>query len=139
MKNQGYIQRQVDHIFAKFSSDGKFVALIVYVDDIVLTEDDIVEMRRVKERLAADFQIKDLGSSRYFLGMDVGCSIEERNCVIAEIHSQSFARNENEWLSTSLHTPPWILNTKLWGEGNVPVDTERYKRLVGKLILPVSH
>lgn len=29
---------------------------------------------------------------------------------------------------------PIDLNAKLWGEESVPVDTKRYKRLVGKLI-----
>ena len=75
MKKQGYIQGQADHtLFTKFSHDGKVVVLIVYVDDIVLTGDDIVEMARVKEKLAVDFEIKDLGFMRYFLGMEVARS-----------------------------------------------------------------
>ncbi|KAK2422570.1 putative mitochondrial protein [Trifolium repens] len=68
MKKQGYIQGQADHtLFTKFSPHGKIAILIVYVDDIVLTGDDIVEMTKVKEKLAVDFEIKDLGSMRYFL------------------------------------------------------------------------
>ncbi|MCI43341.1 copia-type polyprotein, partial [Trifolium medium] len=56
MKKQGYIQGQTDHtLFTKFSQDGKIDVLVVYVDDIVLTGDDTVEMRRVKEKLAVDF------------------------------------------------------------------------------------
>lgn len=38
---------------------------------IVLTRDDIYEMAKVKEKLAANFEIKDLGSLRYFLSMKV--------------------------------------------------------------------
>ncbi|XP_050892193.1 uncharacterized mitochondrial protein AtMg00810-like [Lathyrus oleraceus] len=75
MKKQGYIQGQADHtLFTKFSHDGKVAVLIVYVDDIVLTGDDTVEMARVKEKLAVDFEIKDLGFMRYFLGMEVARS-----------------------------------------------------------------
>jgi hypothetical protein len=75
MKKQGYIQGQADHtLFTKFSLDGKIVVLIVYVDDIILTVDDIVEMARVKEKLVVDFEIKDLGSMRCFLGMEVARS-----------------------------------------------------------------
>jgi hypothetical protein len=72
MKKQGYIQRQADHtLFTKFSHDGKIIVLIVYVDDIILTGDDTVEIARVKEKLVVDLEIKDLGSMRYFLGMEV--------------------------------------------------------------------
>ncbi|CAJ2644587.1 unnamed protein product [Trifolium pratense] len=75
MKKQGYVQGQADHtLFTKFSRDGKIAILIVYVDDIVLTGNDTVEMGRVKEKLAIDFEIKDLGSMRYFLGMEVARS-----------------------------------------------------------------
>ena len=67
MKKQGYIQGQVDHtLFAKFPHDGKVVALIVYVNDIVLTGYDTVEMARVKEKLVVDFEIKDFGFMGYF-------------------------------------------------------------------------
>ena len=49
----------------------KITILIVYVDDIILTRDDKPKMEQLKERLAAEFKIKDLGSLRYFLGMKV--------------------------------------------------------------------
>lgn len=81
MKKQGYVQGQADQTLStKFSHNGKFTALIVYVDDIVLIEDDINEMARVKEKLATNFEIKDLGSLRYFLGMKVARS-KKRNVV----------------------------------------------------------
>ena len=51
--------------------DGKITIRIVYVDDIILTGNDIVKMKRLKEILATEFNIKDLGSLRYFLGMEV--------------------------------------------------------------------
>jgi hypothetical protein len=43
----------------------------VYVDDIILTRDDVLEMNRLKTSLSSTFEIKDLGSLRYFLGMEV--------------------------------------------------------------------
>lgn len=48
--------------------------LIVYVDDITLTEDNPREMNRLKSSLATEFEIKDLGGLKYFLGMEVARS-----------------------------------------------------------------
>ena len=67
--------RHGDHtLFTKFSSKRKTTTLIVYVYDIILTGDDAVELARLKKNLAAKFEIKDLGSLRYFLGMEVARS-----------------------------------------------------------------
>jgi Reverse transcriptase (RNA-dependent DNA polymerase) len=45
----------------------------VYVDDIVLTGNDSVEMKRLKASLAKEFEMKDLGELR-FLGIEVARS-----------------------------------------------------------------
>ena len=57
-------------MFYKHTEKNKVVVLIVYVNDIILTGNDETEMSIVKEKLAKDFKIKDLGSLKYFLGME---------------------------------------------------------------------
>lgn len=42
--------------------------LIVYVNDIILTCDDFKEHEHLKNVLAMEFEIKDLGQLHYFLG-----------------------------------------------------------------------
>ncbi|KAK3027903.1 hypothetical protein RJ639_040280 [Escallonia herrerae] len=56
------------------STNGKIVILIVYVDDIILTGDNIAEMERLKQCLASEFEIKDLGSLKFFLRMEIARS-----------------------------------------------------------------
>ncbi|CAJ2656182.1 unnamed protein product [Trifolium pratense] len=137
MKKQGYIQGQADHtLFTKFSQDGKIAVLIVYVDDIVLTGDNIVEMARVKEKLALDFEIKDLGSMRYFLGMEVARSKD--GIVVSQQKYILDLLKETGMSGCRPADTPMDPNAKLWEEGSVPVDTGRYQRLVGKLIY-LSH
>lgn len=65
----------------------KTIILIVYVDDINLTGDDREEIERLKKDLASEFEMKDLGNLRYFLGMEfahnrLGISVSQRKYVL---------------------------------------------------------
>jgi len=72
IKKKGYNQSQADHtLFIKHSLGGKLSILIVYVNDIIVTWNDNSEMNNLKEMLANEFEIKNLGNLRYFLGMEV--------------------------------------------------------------------
>ena len=48
-------------MFFNHSNEGKVAILIVYVDDIVLIGDDCNELKKLKGKLAEEFEIKDLG------------------------------------------------------------------------------
>ena len=57
------------------------------MDDIGLSGDDSEEIVQLKKYLAKEFEIKDLGSLRYFLGIKVtrskdGIFISQRNYVL---------------------------------------------------------
>lgn len=88
IKKIGFHQEQADHtLFYKHSSSGKIGILVVYVDDIILTGDDKVELQKLKKTLATEFEIKDLGQLRYFLGMEIartkrGISISQRKYTL---------------------------------------------------------
>ena len=71
MLKRGYHQSQEDHtLFIKHSTNRKVIALIVYVDDIILNDSDLVEMSNLKSN-AQEFDIKDLGKLKYFLSIEV--------------------------------------------------------------------
>ena len=61
-------------MFFKHSQDGKISILIVSVNYIILTGDDVHEMNLLKTCISSTFAIKDLGPLRYFLGMEVASS-----------------------------------------------------------------
>ncbi|CAL9025768.1 unnamed protein product, partial [Prunus brigantina] len=55
--------------------DGKkLIALIVYVDDIVVTGNDTGEQLKLQKYLSQEFEMKDLGDLKYFLGIEVARS-----------------------------------------------------------------
>jgi len=52
----GYKQGQVNHtMFIKSIVEGKKTILIVYVDDIIVTSDDLQEIENLKRRLKTEF------------------------------------------------------------------------------------
>ena len=75
MIEYGCIQCQADHtLFVKHSAEKKIAILIVYVDDIIITGDFDEELQGIRIYLAQEFEIKELGNLRYFLGMEVARS-----------------------------------------------------------------
>ncbi|XP_038904312.1 uncharacterized protein LOC120090666 [Benincasa hispida] len=61
---------------SRWLGSGKIDVLIVYVDDIVLSRDDVTEIDRLKKKMAEEFEIKGLGRLRYFLKIEVAQSKE---------------------------------------------------------------
>ena len=124
-------------MFFKHSSNGKIVILIIYVDDIILTSDNEAEMIKLKNALSREFKIKDLGTLRYFHGMEVaqtssGISVSQRNYVFDLLE-------ETGTLECRPTNTPMEQNGKLRDEEESPsVDKGQYQRLVGKLIY-LSH
>ncbi|KAH9763107.1 protein kinase domain-containing protein [Citrus sinensis] len=137
VNRQGYRQSQADHtIFTRVSAKGKITVLIVYVDDIILTRDDLVEMDRLKQSLATDFEINDLGALKYFLGMEVARS--KKGIVVSQRKYILDLLKETRISGCKPIDTPVEYNLKL-GEGEKAlVDARRYQNLVGKLIY-LSH
>jgi len=52
------------------------------VDDIILADDYLSEIKRIKEVLNYSFKIKDLGELKYFLGLEVARS--KRNTLLSK-------------------------------------------------------
>ena len=107
--------------------------LIVYVDDIILIKSDLLEKNQLKQFLSSEFEIKCLGSLRYFLGMKVarskkGIVVSQRKYVLDLLKKTGMSGCRPVDI-------PINPNQKLgdYEEGNL-MDTSRYQGLVGKLI-----
>ncbi|CAH1441295.1 unnamed protein product [Lactuca virosa] len=76
MKVLGYSQSKSDYsLFHKGSRD-KYEALLVYVDDIIITDPYKEGIAFLKQQLSLQFKLKDLGFLGYFLGMEITRSKE---------------------------------------------------------------
>ncbi|GJR89290.1 putative RNA-directed DNA polymerase [Tanacetum coccineum] len=61
----GFKQRKCDYSLFTKTENKSFLALLVYVDDIVITGSNENEINQVKQFLKTNFLIKDLGELRY--------------------------------------------------------------------------
>ena len=72
MLKMKYKQSQREHtLFIKYSASRRVTTLIGYVDDIIVIGNDLMEMQLLKDQLAKEFEIKELGKLKYFLGIEV--------------------------------------------------------------------
>jgi len=76
MTSMGYHQSRGDHILFIKHIGEKVTALLVCVDDIVVIENDLDEQGLLRQNLACEFEIKDLGPLKYFLGIEIAYSQE---------------------------------------------------------------
>ena len=66
----GFTESKVDSNLCFKVEDGRLVMLLLHVDDLFLTrKEELIKVAR--RRLAAKFEMKDLGMMHYFLGMEV--------------------------------------------------------------------
>ena len=87
IKELGFVQSQVDHSLFVHSKGSLFTALLVYVDNMVITGNDHACVASLKSVLDQKFGIKDLGSLKYFLGLEIarnksGISLSQRKYAL---------------------------------------------------------
>ena len=74
LKTLGFTESKADSNFYFKVEGGRPVTLLLYVDDLFLTEKN--ELTKVARRLAAEFEMKDLDMMHYFLGMEVWQNVD---------------------------------------------------------------
>lgn len=98
--------------------------------------DDIDGIEDLKQKLTQEFEIKDLGQLRYFLGIEVsrstkGIYLSQRKYILDLLA-------ETGMLGCRPASTPIEQNHRLTCEPGQPIDREQYQRLVGRLIY-LSH
>ncbi|PRQ43410.1 putative RNA-directed DNA polymerase [Rosa chinensis] len=133
LKAFGYKQSNSYHTLILKRRRNKITALIIYVDDMIVTGDDQEEVKKLEAYLSYEFEMKDLGGLKYFLGIEVarskeGIFLSQRKYVLDLL-------TETGMLACKPADTPMEQNHKLAEyPDQVPTNRERYQRLVGRLI-----
>ena len=117
-------------VFYRNSSSG-IILLVVYVDDIVITGSDSKGISSLKSFLHSQFYTKNLGTLRYFLGIEVmqskhGIFLSQKKYVLDLL-------SETGKLGVKPCSSPMVPSIYLTKEGETFEDPKRYRRLVRKL------
>ncbi|GMI99394.1 hypothetical protein HRI_003608700 [Hibiscus trionum] len=110
-----------------------FIALAVYVDDIIVASPSLSEISAIKTILHDTFKIKDLGNLKFFLGLEVarssaGINLCQRKYTLDLLQDTGF-------LGSKPAKTPIVKTVKLSKtEGNPLVDITEYRRLIGRLV-----
>ncbi|RDX96694.1 hypothetical protein CR513_20602, partial [Mucuna pruriens] len=118
---------QGDHtLFIKHSPNGKLTLLLVYVDDMIVIGDDKIEKLNLKEKLATQFEMKELGKLKYFLGLHIPNKV-------------SLSPKGSMYSISSKKQKNWDARSEGIGCEESPIiEKSQYQRLVEKLIY-LSH
>ncbi|BBH02590.1 HXXXD-type acyl-transferase family protein [Prunus dulcis] len=104
-----------------------------YIDDIIVTRNDSEEQLKLQKYLSQEFEMKDLGDLKCFLGIEVarskiGIFLSQRKYVMDLL-------TETRMLGCKPIDTPIEMNHKLCEDmDQEPTNKEQYQRLVGRLI-----
>ena len=109
------------------------ILLLLYVDDMIITGDDLNGIQELKFFLNQQFEMKDLGHLSYFLGLKITHSTYGLYITQAKYASELLSRvglTDSKTVDT-----PVELNAHLTPTGGKPLSNPSfYRRLVGSLV-----
>ncbi|KAL5569450.1 hypothetical protein UlMin_026025 [Ulmus minor] len=115
------------------------MALLVYVDDIIIASNDDLVVASLKKILDANFKLKDLGPLRFFLGLEIARS--PKGIMIFQKPYALQLLQDMGYLGTKPVNTPMEVNLNLSkDESDLLEDPALYRCLIGKLLyLTITH
>ena len=129
-------------LFLRYTDKGT-ILLLLYVDDMIITGDDLSGIQELKDFLSQQFEIKDLRHLSYFLGLEITHSTNGLYITQAKYASELLSQaglTDSKTVDIPVDTPV-ELNAHLTPSGGKPLSNPSlYKCLVGSLVyLTVTH
>ena len=114
-------------------TDKDTILLLLYVDDMIITGDDLSGIQELKDFLSQQFEMKDFGHLSYFLGLQITNSTNGLYITQAKYASELLSRaglTDSKTVDTLIE-----LNAHLTLLGGKPLSNPSlYRHLVGSLV-----
>ncbi|RVW23478.1 Retrovirus-related Pol polyprotein from transposon TNT 1-94 [Vitis vinifera] len=129
----GYTASPYDSTLFLRRTDKGTILLLLYVDDMIITGNDLSGIQELKDFLSQQFEMKDLGHLSYFLGLEITHSTDGLYITQAKYASDLLSQ---AGLTDSKNVDtPVELNAHLTSSGGKPLSNPSlYRRLVGSLV-----
>ncbi|KAJ4787232.1 Retroelement pol polyprotein-like [Rhynchospora pubera] len=129
----GFVQSKADYSLFSYTKGDVFLAILVYVDDLVIAGNNSEALKGFKQYLSSTFHMKDLGALKYFLGIEITRGPEGLFLCQRKYTLDILA--ESGLLGAKPAAFPIEQNHQLLNAIGPPMDDpERYRRIVGRLI-----
>ncbi|KAL1200788.1 Retrovirus-related Pol polyprotein from transposon RE1 [Cardamine amara subsp. amara] len=133
LKEYGFIQSIPDYYLFMLERGSDRLHVLVYVDDLIISGSSPRLIANFKEYLSACFKMKDLGLSKYFLGIELarsptGIYLSQKKYAMDIISEMGLSDAKPASFPLEQH------HRLALAEGNDYVDVAGYRRLVGRLI-----
>ena len=133
LQDAGFTPSRADYSLFTCQRGSSFTVILVYVDDIIIADNDSSAIIYFKFFLQDHFHIKDLGQLKYFLGIRVP-HYRQGICISQRKYTLDFLSNAG-LLAACPTDFPMEQQLKLSNEqGELLQNPSPYSRLVGRLI-----
>ena len=88
----GYMTSHYNSALFLHRTDKWTILLLLYVDDMIITDDDLSGIQELKDFLSQQFEMKDLGHLNYFLGLEITHSTDGLYLTQAKYASELLSR-----------------------------------------------
>ena len=129
----GFSQTHSDHSLFIRHIGNVYLAVLVYVDDILIVGNSESAITAFKDVLKSAFKLRDLGPAKYFLGFEIahnhtGISLNQRKYTLELLE-------EAGYLGCKPLSVPMEPNLKMSASsGTALPDASVYRRLVGRML-----
>ncbi|KAL5551557.1 hypothetical protein UlMin_001733 [Ulmus minor] len=131
--DNNFKQSTTDHSLFIKKSGNTFLALLVYVDDIITASNFVKVVQDLKYTLERKFKLKDLGNLRFFLRLEVART--DKGILISQRQYALQLLADAGYLACKPVNTPMKANLKLsFKEGELIENPSSYRRIIGKLL-----
>lgn len=126
-------QSKSNHSLFLHKHGNTFIAILIYVDNVIIVGNDANKIQEIKRCLHSKFSIKDLGVIKYFLGIEVAKT--SNGLVLSQRKFTLDILKDSGMMGARPSSFPIEQNLKIdQDENQSKLHVNQYRRMIGRLL-----